>query len=103
MLPPLCPGGDMAKLTPGDAVLIEWVDISEGSNEPTENADLFVWETIGFWVGRARKKGVNCTVIRYSRGQGENGKPDAQSGFLCIPTACVKRVFRLKILDEIKR
>jgi hypothetical protein len=83
-------------------VLVEWVDIQEGVNEPTEGADLAVWHTVGLWVGRVTKKKTRCIVIRYSRDPAEGDRPHAQSGFLCIPLSCVKRMFRLKISDEVK-
>lgn len=90
------------KLAPGDMVCLVWVDIQEGVNEPTENADLGTWETVGFWVGRARKKSTNCVVIRYSRDPHEtSGRPDPQSGFLCIPSVCVRAIYRLRIADVV--
>ena len=90
------------KIQRGDMVRIVWVDILEGSNEPTESADLGTWETVGFWVGRARKKNTAVTIIRYSRDPNEKGKPDPQSGYLCIPTVCVKAIYRLKIADIVQ-
>jgi hypothetical protein len=83
-------------------VQVEWVDIQEGVNEPTEGADLGEWIDVGFWVGRVTKKKLPCIVIRRSRDPRDDKRPHEQSGFLCIPTACVKRIFRLKIADEVK-
>jgi len=90
------------KIQRGDVVCIAWVDIQEVSNEPTESADLGTWETVGFWVGRARRQNTAVTIIRYSRDPNEKGKPDPQSGYLCIPTVCVKAIYRLKIADIVQ-
>jgi len=90
------------KLSPGDMVCVAWVDIQEGVNEPTEGAGLGSWETVAYWVGRVRSKGVPSIVIRYSRDPHENGKPDPQSGYLCIPRVCVRAIYRLKIADIIQ-
>lgn len=62
------------KLSPGDMVCIAWVDIQEGVNEPTEGAGLGSWETVAYWVGRVRSKGVPSIVIRYSRDPREHAR-----------------------------
>lgn len=89
----------MPRLTAGDPVLATWLDIQEATNGDPADADLETWESIGFFVRYAQRRGLRCIVLRPSRSpsEAETGVPDAQSGWLIIPTVLLRKLHRLDL------
>ena len=77
-----------------DLVVVLWVDIlADGNGDPAE-AKLHTWETPGYYYGQGKRSGVEVVVIRTSRSPDEK-TPDDQSGYICIPLGCVRKVQRV--------
>jgi hypothetical protein len=84
-----------------DRLLLTWVDIvGDEGGDPAE-ADLCTWQTVCWFVRLDRKRDTPVLVIRATMDPEEKDHLNKQSGYLCIPTHCVKRIRRLTLGADI--
>ena len=89
------------RLKHNDKLLLTWVDICEEGNDPAK-ADLGTWDTLCYFIRLDRKRDTPVIIVRTSCDIDEkNGEMHHQSGSLCIPTACIKRIRRLTLGKQI--
>lgn len=81
------------ELKRGDLVLVTWLDIvSSGGGDPAK-ADLHEWEQPGYYYGIGERSGIAVMVLSLSAAPRDRAF-DEQSGYICIPLACVRKVQR---------
>lgn len=87
---------------PGEPIRVEWVDIMADDGGDPDKADLHVWYTFGLYHKHATRKKTRVLIMRGSCAATKS-ECDKQSGYTCIPLACIREIRRLtvgRVLDH---